>query len=251
MELMEHELKSLMSAKTDYFSVSEVKCLMLQLFRGVNALHSKWIFHRDLKTSNLLLDSGGVLKIADMGLARHYGSPLQEYTPTVVTLWYRAPELLLGAKKYSAEIDMWSVGCIFGELLTKRPVFEGAQGELAQISKIFELLGTPTEETWPGHKSLPYMQKFNFTTAPPGGLRRKFMRSGFMGNCTTLSESGFDLLSRLLCLDPGRRITASEALVHPWFEESPKPQNPEMISLTISHSYGDAHRDLVSFSQLQ
>jgi cell division cycle 2-like protein len=169
--------------------------LLAQLLRGVAYMHERWILHRDLKTSNLLLSSDGILKIADFGLAREYGDPIKPYTPLVVTLWYRCPELLLGMcgagvaewectsglyytikssmgrarvawhghgrgstcrllnfageKIYSTAVDMWSVGCIFGEILTGKPLFE-SRSEIGQITKIFEILGAPNERIWPG-----------------------------------------------------------------------------------------------------
>ena len=113
MDYVEHDLKSLMEtmkSKNQVFIPGEVKCLMQQLLRAVAHLHDNWILHRDLKTSNLLLSHRGILKVGDFGLAREYGSPLKQYTSIVVTLWYRAPELLLGDKEYSTPIDMWSVG---------------------------------------------------------------------------------------------------------------------------------------------
>ncbi|KAK1898243.1 Cyclin-dependent kinase 11B [Dissostichus eleginoides] len=137
MNYVEHDLKSLMETMKQPFLPGEVKTLMIQLLRGVRHLHDNWILHRDLKTSNLLLSHKGILKIGDFGLAREYGSPLKPYTPVVVTLWYRSPELLLGAKEYSTAVDMWSVGCIFGELLTQKPLFPG-KSEIDQINKIFK-----------------------------------------------------------------------------------------------------------------
>ena len=115
-----------------------MKCLLEQLLQGVAHLHDNWILHRDLKTSNILLSHSGILKIGDFGLAREYGSPLKAYTSIVVTLWYRAPELLLGVKEYSTPIDVWSVGCIFGELLTLEAIFQG-KSEADQINKIFRV----------------------------------------------------------------------------------------------------------------
>ena len=106
--------------------------------RGIAHLHDNWIIHRDLKTSNLLLSHKGVLKIADFGLAREYGSPLKEYTAVVVTLWYRSPELLLNTKKYSTAVDMWSVGCIFGEMMLMKALFPG-KNEKDQLDKIFKV----------------------------------------------------------------------------------------------------------------
>eukprot|EP00164_Ancoracysta_twista_P011036 GFYU01016859.1.p2 GENE.GFYU01016859.1~~GFYU01016859.1.p2 ORF type:complete len:245 (-),score=54.56 GFYU01016859.1:4-738(-) len=116
MEYMEHDLKSLLDEMKQTYLASEVKCLMLQLLSAMEYLHDNWILHRDLKSSNLLLNNKGVMKVADFGLARMYGDPIKPYTPVVVTLWYRAPELLLGTETYSTAVDMWSVGCIFGEL---------------------------------------------------------------------------------------------------------------------------------------
>ncbi|XP_076898028.1 cyclin-dependent kinase G-2-like isoform X2 [Bidens hawaiensis] len=160
MEYMEHDLKALMETMKQPFSQSEVKCLMLQLFEGTKYLHDNWVLHRDLKTSNLLLNNRGELKICDFGLSRQYGSPLKPYTHLVVTLWYRAPELLLGTKLYSTAIDMWSLGCIMAELLSKQPLFNG-KTEFDQLDKIFKTLGTPNETIWPGYSKLPGV-KVNF-----------------------------------------------------------------------------------------
>lgn len=141
MDYVEHDLKSLMETmrhKKQMFMPGEVKCLLKQLLSAVAHLHDNWILHRDLKTSNLLLSHKGILKVGDFGLAREYGSPLKQYTPIVVTLWYRAPELLLCAKEYSTPIDMWSVGCIFAELLLMNAVFPG-KSEVDQLNKIFKV----------------------------------------------------------------------------------------------------------------
>ncbi|CAI2738046.1 unnamed protein product, partial [Dicrocoelium dendriticum] len=136
MDHVEHDLKSLMEIMNGPFSVGEVKCLLLQLLRAVRHLHDNWILHRDLKTSNLLLSHQGILKVGDFGLAREYGSPLKHYTEVVVTLWYRAPELLLGVKQYTCPIDLWSVDCIFAEFLLQRPLFPG-KGEVDELNIIF------------------------------------------------------------------------------------------------------------------
>ena len=135
MDFLEHDLKTLQENMLDAFSPSEIKTLLLQLSSGVDYLHSNWILHRDLKTSNLLMNNRGQLKVADFGMARYYGYPPPKLTQLVVTLWYRAPELLLGAEKYGAEIDLWSIGCIFGELLTKNPLLQG-KNEVDQLSKV-------------------------------------------------------------------------------------------------------------------
>eukprot|EP00250_Pteridium_aquilinum_P012882 c21003_g1_i1 orf=383-3004(-) len=226
MEYMEHDLKGLMETIKQPFSQSEVKCLMLQLFAGVKHLHDNWVLHRDLKTSNLLLNNRGELKICDFGLARQYGSPLKTYTHMVVTLWYRAPELLLGAKQYSTAVDMWSLGCIMAEFLAKEPLFNG-KNELDQLDKIFKVLGTPNENIWPDFTKLPGV-KCNFVKQPFNKLREKFPPTAFAGR-PTLSESGFNLLNRLLLYDPKKRITADEALNHEWFKDVPLPKMKELM----------------------
>jgi len=138
-----------------YWPLSQCKCLMWQLLSGVQYLHSMFVLHRDLKTSNLLLSNEGVLKICDFGMARSFSKPLEQYTNYVVTLWYRAPELLLATEIYGPPIDVWSVGCIFAELLTGKVLFDG-EGEFQQINRIFALLGTPTEQEWPQYPKLPH-----------------------------------------------------------------------------------------------
>ncbi|KAG8082455.1 hypothetical protein GUJ93_ZPchr0014g47246 [Zizania palustris] len=203
MEYMEHDLKGVMETMKQPYSQSEVKCLMLQLLEGVKYLHDNWVLHRDLKTSNLLLNNRGELKICDFGLSRQYGSPLKPYTQLVVTLWYRAPELLLGTKEYSTAIDMWSVGCIMAELLAKEPLFNG-KTEFEQLDKIFRTLGTPNEKIWPGYAKLPGV-RVNFVKQPYNRLRDKFPAASFSGR-PNLSEAGFDLLNNLLTYDPEKVI---------------------------------------------
>lgn len=135
MDFLEHDLKTLLDDMREPFLPSEIKTLLSQVLSGLDFLHSQWIMHRDLKTSNLLMNNRGEIKIADFGMARYYGDPPPKLTQLVVTLWYRSPELLLGAEKYGTEIDMWSIGCIFGELLTKEPLLQG-KNEVDQVSKV-------------------------------------------------------------------------------------------------------------------
>ncbi|KAI5742960.1 hypothetical protein M8J77_013080 [Diaphorina citri] len=225
MDYVEHDMKSLMEtmrSKKQVFIPGEVKCLMQQLLNAVAHLHDNWILHRDLKTSNLLLSHRGILKVGDFGLAREYGSPLKHYTPIVVTLWYRSPELLLGCKEYSTPIDMWSVGCIFAEFLCMEPLFTG-KSDLEQLSRIFKTMGTPNEKIWPGFSKLPAVQKMTFAEYPNvGGLKTKVAGS-------ILTELGYDLLCKFLTYDPVTRITADEALRHDYFSESPLPIDPAMF----------------------
>ncbi|XP_037973667.2 cyclin-dependent kinase 11B [Plutella xylostella] len=233
MDYVEHDLKSLMETmrgKKQVFLPGEVKCLMTQLLKAVHHLHDNWILHRDLKTSNLLLSHKGVLKVGDFGLAREYGSPLRQYTPIVVTLWYRAPELLLCCKEYSTHIDMWSVGCIFAEFITMNPLFPG-KSEVDQLNRIFKDLGTPSESIWRGYSALPAVQKMTFAEHGAGGLRQRV-------GADLLSEAGLALLNGFLTYDPANRITADAALDHAYFKEQPVAIDPAMFPTWPAKSEG-------------
>lgn len=224
MEFCDYDLKKCieMAKPKPPFSTAEVKQLMTKLLSAVEHIHSKWYLHRDLKTSNLLYSNKGILQVCDFGLARKYGDPIMPYTAEVVTLWYRPPELLLGSKTYSTALDIWSVGCIFSELLNGQPLFSG-EGELDQISKIFKMLGLPTEERWPGYSSLPNVSKISWRAPSKGKLRDLYPTTSFSGG-VYLNETGFDLLSKLLHMDPSQRISAADALKHPWLaSEEPRP----------------------------
>jgi cyclin-dependent kinase 12/13 len=156
-EYMEHDLTGLIDNKIS-FTVSQIKCILHQLLTGVQYMHSNNIIHRDIKGANILINNKGQVKIADFGLARiHNPNPNinKQYTNRVVTLWYRSPELLLGSTDYGPSVDIWSVGCLFSELLTGVAPFKGSK-ENEQIEKIFEKCGTPTEETWPKVTSMRY-----------------------------------------------------------------------------------------------
>ncbi|EKX35058.1 hypothetical protein GUITHDRAFT_118712 [Guillardia theta CCMP2712] len=211
MEYMEHDFRALMETMKAPFRTGQAAAaggeLERALLSGVEFMHRHWVIHRDLKTSNLLLDNKGCLKVCDFGLARKYHDPVKAMTPEVVTLWYRAPELLYGEKHYSIAIDMWSVGCIFAELVLKEPLLRG-KTEQDQRDKIVELIGTPDEETWPKFKELP-LSKVSYTGGP------------------SLSDLGFEMLSRLLYYDPERRWTAKRALESEFFKEAPLACKPE------------------------
>lgn len=161
--VMEHcgsDLKSCIQKSKQSFSLAEVKCLMSQLLSGLAFMHKSGFIHRDLKTSNLLY-TNGKLSICDFGMARKYSEPPAAYTREVVTLWYRSPELLLGAGTYGTPLDVWSAGCIFAELVCGKPLFPG-EGEVDQISCIFNVLGAPNEDTWPGSSLLPHFSKISY-----------------------------------------------------------------------------------------
>ncbi|EJD04187.1 Pkinase-domain-containing protein [Fomitiporia mediterranea MF3/22] len=234
MDFIEHDLKSLLTLMPQPFLQSEIKTLMRQLLSAVAHCHKNWILHRDLKTSNLLMNNRGTIKVADFGLARRYGDPvgLGGMTQLVVTLWYRAPEILLGATTYSTAVDMWSVGCIFGELLLKEPIFP-AKNELEQLSLIFKMLGPPTSSSWPGYASLPLAKTISLPMSHAPQFRQKF---------PYLTVAGIDLLSQLLTYDPDQRINAEEALQHPYFSESPLPKHPDLFSSFPSVAAGEKPR---------
>lgn len=234
---MEHDLKSILDSMPEPFLTSEVKRLLLQLTTGVSHLHTHHILHRDLKTSNLLLNNRGVLKIADFGMARWVGDPPpagSKLTQLVVTLWYRAPELLLGAADYGRAVDMWSVGCIFAEMITREPILQG-KNEVDQVSQIFELCGIPTEDSWPGFRKLPNARSLRLPrpTSSSAPTTATLIRAKFPG----LTKAGTGLLSDLLSLDPRGRPTAAEMLTHEYFRQDPKPK-PESMFPTFPSKAG-------------
>ncbi|KAJ8515266.1 hypothetical protein ONZ45_g7299 [Pleurotus djamor] len=234
MDFIEHDLKTLLTLMPSPFLQSEIKTLMLQLLSAVQHCHNNWILHRDLKTSNLLMNNRGTIKVADFGLARRYGDPVGVggMTQLVVTLWYRAPEILLGAKTYSTAIDMWSVGCIFAELLMKEPLFQ-AKGEIELLAMIFKLLGPPTHMSWPDYTSLPLAKTLSLPSPQPPQFRQKFPH---------LTSAGIDLMMAMLSYDPEQRITAEEALQHPYFSESPLPKHPDLFGSFPSAAAGEKKR---------
>ncbi|NXI48768.1 CDK3 kinase, partial [Chloroceryle aenea] len=215
-EYLNQDLKKYMdSSQTREFPLSLVKNYLFQLLQGVSFCHSHRVIHRDLKPQNLLINEAGTIKLADFGLARAFGVPLRAYTHEVVTLWYRAPEILLGCKYYSTAVDIWSIGCIFGEMVTRKALFLG-DSEIDQLFRIFRTLGTPTEATWPGVTQLPdYKQDF------PQWARKKMKEI-----VPNLDQDGRDLLVQLLLYDPSRRISAKAALSHLFFVRR-SPRNPE------------------------
>ncbi|KAM3295808.1 hypothetical protein ACQJBY_038236 [Aegilops geniculata] len=208
-EYLDLDLKKHMDSSADFKNHHIVKSFLYQILRGIAYCHSHRVLHRDLKPQNLLIDRRtNSLKLADFGLARAFGIPVRTFTHEVVTLWYRAPEILLGARQYSTPVDVWSVGCIFAEMVNQKPLFPG-DSEIDELFKIFRIMGTPNEETWPGVSSLP-----DYKSAFP-----KWPSLDLATVVPTLEPLGLDLLSKMLCLDPTRRINARTALEHEYFKD--------------------------------
>lgn len=209
-EYCEYDLKTIL-AETP-LDTPLVKNFLRQLLRGLQHIHSKELIHRDLKPPNIMINRLGVLKIIDLGSSRKLKQE-GSMTPDMVTLRYRAPEIFLGAKRYSSAVDMWSAGCIFAEMITGSPLLDGTS-ELEQIDKMCTLLGSPTKATWPGFDKLPHAQELVFPYQPRNTVRTQIK---------TLTDHAFDLLCKLLTYDPVRRITAEAAVEHPYFTEEPLP----------------------------
>lgn len=195
----------------EYIDKMLLKSYLYQILEALLFCHKRRIIHRDLKPQNLLIDSNGVIKLADFGLARAFIIPVRAYTHEVVTLWYRAPEVLLGCPRYTTPVDIWSVGCIFAEMATKKPLFHG-DSEIDQIFRIFRTMGTPTEETWPGVTSL----KAYKNTFPC------WKRNVCRALVPQLDDTGLELLEKMLIYDPHKRLNAKQAVLHPYFNDLDK-----------------------------
>ncbi|KAK1935971.1 putative cyclin-dependent kinase-related kinase [Babesia divergens] len=248
MDLMAGDLKKVVDSKIR-LNVSHQKCLMWQLLKGLETLHGSCFVHRDLSPANLFITDGGVLKIADFGLARRCvyspmippitkrinAADLDKYavrermTYKVVTLWYRSPELLLGAESYHFACDMWSAGCIFAEILDQKPLFTGTN-EIDQLGRIYKVLGTPSQANWPNAMKLKLYTPF--TVEHPKNLDDIIKGQ---------SSDAMDLLRKMLTLDPNERISAKEvgnvirqrhqkqALEHEYFKTPPLMCTPDQL----------------------
>lgn len=219
--LMETDLERIVHDRNIWLSFAHIKSYILMTLKGIEYLHQNFILHRDLKPNNLLLDRYNILKIADFGLARTFGSPTRIYSHQVVTRWYRAPELLYGSRMYGTGIDIWAVGCILAELFKREALFRG-ESDLECLDLIVTLLGTPTEKNWHGVTELPDYVEFNdITEGQP--LSEKF---------SALQQDALDVLGSMLRLCPAERCNATEALAMPYFTNEPYPTPPEMLPRT-------------------
>ncbi|CAF1130805.1 unnamed protein product [Adineta ricciae] len=193
-EYMSTDLEEIITNRSILLTTTHVKAYMIMLLLGLEYLHNNWILHRDLKPNNLLINKQGVLKIGDFGLAKFFGSPSRLMSHEVVTRWYRSPELLLGAKKYGTGVDLWAAGLIMAELILRTPLLPG-ESDLDQLSKIFEVFGTPTDSNWP----------------------------------MILIGYELDVLERIMQLDPKRRPDASQTLQMEYFSNPPAPCPSERL----------------------
>uniref|UniRef100_A0A2N9H9Z4 Protein kinase domain-containing protein n=1 Tax=Fagus sylvatica TaxID=28930 RepID=A0A2N9H9Z4_FAGSY len=218
-EYMEHDLAGLVACQGVKFTEPQVKCYMKQLLSGLEHCHSRGVLHRDIKGSNLLIDNEGVLKIADFGLAAFYDpGKKQPMTSRVVTLWYRPPELLLGAVFYSVGVDLWSAGCILAELLSGKPIMPG-RTEVEQLHKIFKLCGSPSEEYWKKYK-LPNATLFK----PQQPYKRCIAET-----LKDFPPSSLPLIESLLSIDPDERGIATDALNSEFFTTEPYACEPSSL----------------------
>ncbi|XP_073193146.1 LOW QUALITY PROTEIN: cyclin-dependent kinase 19 [Lepidochelys kempii] len=228
---------------------SMVKSLLYQILDGIHYLHANWVLHRDLKPANILVmgegPERGRVKIADMGFARLFNSPLKplaDLDPVVVTFWYRAPELLLGARHYTKAIDIWAIGCIFAELLTSEPIFHCRQEDIKtsnpfhhdQLDRIFSVMGFPADKDWEDIRKMPEyptLQKdFRRTTYANSSLI-KYMEK----HKVKPDSKVFLLLQKLLTMDPTKRITSEQALQDPYFQEDPLPTSDVFAGCQIPY----------------
>lgn len=240
MTCFDRDLKSCLRDHDGALAQADLKCLASQLFAAVRHMHSRWYIHRDIKTSNVLYNDDGRLALCDFGLARRFGDPVEPMTTNVVTLWYRCPELLLGATSYSIGVDNWSVGCILAELLLKQPIFAG-RSEVEQLHAIFKVLGAPADDSYLA--KLPLASTLlNFgKRRPKNRLREKFPTQAFGCTPTTpLTASGLDLLHGLFAYDPAARLDAPRAAAHAYFREAPFATPRRHMKLRVEKKESDA-----------
>lgn len=216
-EFLEMDLKKFMDKEMNNLDAATVQHFLRDLLRGVQFCHARNVLHRDLKPQNLLISRDKDLKLADFGLGRAFGIPVKKFTHEVVTLWYRSPDVLLGSTQYGTPVDVWSIGCIFAEMATGTPLFAG-KSDADQLLRIFRFLGTPNNSNWTSMHHYP--NSTNMLSKPellqnqePECFRAFESGQGF----EKLGREGIDLLLGLLRYEPSERITAAQALQHPYF----------------------------------
>jgi len=209
-EYLSHDLTGLLNHPTFKLEHAHKKHLGRQLFEGLNYLHRRGVLHRDIKAANILVSSTGQLKLADFGLARFFakrGKP--DYTNRVITIWYRSPELLLGETQYGPAVDIWSAACVMIEIFTRHAIFPGDGGEINQLDKIYNVLGTPTRSEWPGLVDMAWFELLRPTERKPNTFAEKYQER--------VTPDAFELLQAMFMYDPLKRPTAGDVLEHPYF----------------------------------
>ncbi|KAG5349649.1 negative regulator of the PHO system, partial [Termitomyces sp. Mn162] len=212
-EYCEQDLKKYMDTVGDRGALDPVtvRSFMYQLLKGTAFCHENQVLHRDLKPQNLLINRKGELKVGDFGLARAFGVPVNTFSNEVVTLWYRAPDVLLGSRTYNTSIDLWSCGCIFAEMISGTPLFRGRDNQ-DQLLHIMRIIGTPTDAQFAKMaKDSPEIQIKQYQRYPKMNLQQVLPKA---------TREAIDLLDKLLKFDPTERITAAEALAHPYFQNT-------------------------------
>ena len=230
-EYLSHDLTGLINHPTFKLTAAHKKDLARQMFDGLDYLHQRGVLHRDIKAANILISNTGQLKYADFGLARFYTKSRQlDYTNRVITIWYRPPELLLGETQYGPEVDIWSAACVFVEMFTKKAVFPGEGGELSQLDKVYNVLGTPTRAEWPGIIDLPW-----FELMQPADRRKRIFEAMFKD---IFSPAGLELVQWMFRYDPTKRPSAEQVLAHAYFtNEEPGPEQ----AIELANVPGDWH----------
>ncbi|KAI4388852.1 hypothetical protein MLD38_001145 [Melastoma candidum] len=232
-EYMEHDLAGILARSGNRLTEPQIKCYMQQLFRGLDHCHNRGVLHRDIKGSNLLISDDGVLKIGDFGLATFFHpDQKQPLTTRVVTLWYRAPELLLGATQYGVGVDLWSTGCILAELFAGEPIMPG-RTEVEQLHKIFKLCGSLPGDYWLNNR-FPNATTYRSQVQYKRRLAEKF---------TNLPPVAVALIEKLLLFEPKERGTAASALGSEFFSMKPLPCDPSRMPKYPPSKEFDAKRD--------
>ncbi|OJD33008.1 cmgc cdk crk7 protein kinase [Diplodia corticola] len=225
-EYLSHDLTGLLNHPSFKLEHSHKKDLAKQLFEGLDYLHRRGVLHRDIKAANILVSNTGQLKLADFGLARFYAKRKKlDYTNRVITIWYRSPELLLGETQYGPAVDIWSASCVLMEIFTKHAIFPGDGGEINQLEKIYNVLGTPTRAEWPGIVDMQWFELLRPSEKKPSTFAEKYKER--------VTPAAFDLLSAMFLFDPAARPSASDVLEHPYFttEEPPPRRATELEDL--------------------
>ncbi|KAF7562089.1 hypothetical protein G7046_g2048 [Stylonectria norvegica] len=230
-EYLSHDLTGLLNHPSFKLDAAQKKHLARQLFEGLDYLHTRGVLHRDIKAANILVSNEGILKLADFGLARFYAKRHQlDYTNRVITIWYRSPELLLGETQYTAAVDVWSAACVMVEIFTRSAIFAGDGTEVSQLDKIYNVLGTPNIQDWPGLVDMAW-----FELLRPTAKRKNVFAEKYQDKMTPAS---FELLAAMFHYDPAKRPNAAEVLQHDYFvTEEPHPRQ----AIELASIDGDWH----------